>query len=384
MLLLLITEPIRSRLVLLEMMRPKLFFQRSFPPANTRAVLVFLPSPKKKTYIGDQAEVLCGLLNNDFPMHRGLVTDWEGMEEVWQHTFSNELRVAPDEHPVLLTEPAFNPKDNRRKMAEIMFESFNVPAVYISPQPELALYSNGCDTGIVVESGDGVTYCVPMIGGCSVVPEAITRFDIAGSDVTNYLQELLNKKGYSFSRDSFSDYLSVRDMKKRCGYVALDFDAEMKKPESELVKEYELPDGKKVSIGSERFRCTEILFHPELVGFATGGLHDAIYKSIQKCDISVRDLLCSNIILSGGNTLFDGIADRLKKELFDIVPLEFNVVAPIERGYSVWIGGSVFGCLTSFFEKCLPKYEFDEKGAEAVQLRCPPLAADHFRVMKAG
>ena len=322
----------------------------TFPTIACTAKTPFVNGrPCPSLYVGSEGEHLSGLVNTDFPIRHGLVTNWEYMEKIWWQTFFNELCVDPEKTPVLLSEPAFNPKGNRMKMTEIMFESFHVPSMNISPQPVLSLYANGCNTAIVVESGDGVSYCVPLSQGFSI-PEAITRFDIAGSDITNYLQELLKKKGCSFSRDSYSDYCLVRDMKEKLGYVASDFDAEMEKPESELVEEYELPDCSKVSLGSERFRCAELLFRPELIGFASGGLHEAIYNSVQKCDVTMRKFFYGNIILSGGNTLFNGISDRLTKELADLLPHELNVrvVKNEERNISTWIGGSIIGSIGSF------------------------------------
>jgi len=345
----------------------------TFPTVVGTAKTAFFNGASAAPFLGSMAESNSGIVNADFPIRHGVVTNWESMERIWFDIFHNELHVEPEETPVLLTEPAFNPKGNRKKMTEIMFESFHVPSMNISPQPALSLYASGRNSGMVVESGDGVTYCVPLYTGFCI-PQAITRFDIAGSDITNYLQELLKKKGCSFSRDSFSDYLTVRDMKEKLGYVALDFDSEMKKTESELAKEYELPDGSNVSIGSERFRCAELLFHPELVGFAGGGLHEAIYKSVQKCDIAIRRTSL-NIILGGGNTLFRGITDRLTKEILALVPPTWpcKVVNMDGRGISAWLGGSFIASLSTFSQTFLSKEEYEEKGAEFVQLKCPPL-----------
>jgi len=339
--------------------------------------------PWKDVFIGGGAESESAIINPEFPIRRGLVTNWDYMEKIWQYTFSAELRVDPKETPVLLTEPVFNPDGNRVKMAEIMFESFHVPSMLIYAQPGLSLISNGLTSGIVVESGDGVTYCVPFAtlpGSDSLpetIPEGIIRFDIAGSDVTDYLLELLRKKGCSFSRDSFSDYLCVREMKEKLGYVAADFDAEMKKPESELVEEFQLVDWSMVSVGSERFRCAELLFHPELVGFAGGGLHEVIHKSVQKCDVTLRKDLYNNIVLSGGNTMFSGIADRLTKEVAALLPPTFknevHVIHPKERCNSTWIGGSIVASLSFFPQMCLSRAEYDEKGAKFVLDKCPSI-----------
>ncbi|KAF9605013.1 hypothetical protein IFM89_012969 [Coptis chinensis] len=323
---------------------------------------------QKHAYVGDEAKSKIGDLNSAYPIDHGVVRDWDNMVEIWDNIFK-ELQVDPEEHPILLTEPALNPKENREDMTEVMFEIFDVPSLCIAIQAVLTMYNYGRTTGVVVELGDGVSEVVPIYEGY-LLSDAMNRFNLAGQDLTDFLMNMLTESGKMFSTDAGQEI--VCNIKEKLAYVAIDYEQEKAKNNSSMEASYELPDGQVIAIGAERFTCPEALFDPSLVGNDTAGVHELVSKSILKCERSLRKHLYENIVLGGGSTMFDGIGNRMRNEISVLCPRTMNVkvIAASRRRHSVWIGGSVRASLSNFKQNLISKAEYDESGPSIVFKKC--------------
>ncbi|CAG0921018.1 unnamed protein product [Notodromas monacha] len=269
----------------------------------------------KDLMVGEEASHLRSMLEISYPMENGIVRDWDDMLVLWDYTFGpDKMNIDPRGCKIMLTEPPMNPMRNRERMIETMFEKYEFEGVYIAIQAVLTLYAQGLLTGVVIDSGDGVTHICPVYDGVAM-PHCTRRMDIAGRDITRYLIKLLLLRGYAFNHTA--DFETVRIMKEKLCYTAYNVEEEQKLAleTTVLVKPYTLPDGRVIRVGAERFEAPEALFQPHLINVEGQGIAEMVFGSIQAADIDVRSELFKHIVLSGGSTMYPGLPSRLEREL---------------------------------------------------------------------
>eukprot|EP01048_Picozoa_sp_COSAG05_P000074 COSAG05_NODE_2_length_63105_cov_159.292956_17_plen_387_part_00 len=315
----------------------------------------------REVVVGPEVESLRGVLKCSYPMAHGQVNNWEDMETVWEYLYKEQLKVTESEHPVLLTEAPLNPLRNREKAAEMFFETFNVPAMYVSMQAVLSLYASGKTTGVVLDCGDGVTHAVPVFEGFAL-PHAITRSDVAGREVTEYFQLLLRRGGYNFTTTAEKEV--VREVKEMKCYVAKNVMRE-KDTRARTKTKYRLPDNNEIELGTEVFEAPEVLFNPEIIGLESASVPQTLVSSICKADLDIRKTLYASIVLSGGSTMFRGFGSRMLDEVKSLAPpqdLKIKIQAPPERKISTWVGGSILASLPTFKSLWITREEYMETG----------------------
>ncbi|XP_002731308.2 actin-related protein 2-B [Saccoglossus kowalevskii] len=335
----------------------------------------------KDLMIGDEASKLRSMLEVVYPMENGIVRNWDDMAHIWDYTFGqSKLNVNTRECKVLLTEPPMNPTKNRERMIEMMFEKYQVAGCYIAVQAVLTLYAQGLLTGVVVDSGDGVTHICPVYEGFSL-PHLTRRLDIAGRDITRYLIKLLLLRGYAFNHSA--DFETVRMLKEDLCFVAYNVEQEQKLAleTTVLVESYTLPDGRVVKVGGERFEAPEALFQPHLINVDGVGVAELLFNTIQAADIDTRADLYKHIVLSGGSTMYPGLPSRLEREVKQLYlervlkgvtdklsKFKIRIEDPPRRKHMVFLGGAVLADIMkdkdSFW---MSRQEYEEKGLKCLE-----------------
>ncbi|KAI7906029.1 actin family [Cokeromyces recurvatus] len=387
-----------------------------------------LPTNERKYFIGDnKINVFRSQMEIKNPLKDGIVEDWEAVEQIWDFTFNNMLRIKPEEHPLLCTEPAWNTKENREKTIEIAFEKFQFPAFYLAVDAVLTAFSVGRATALVLDSGGEVTSTVPVYDGF-VLKKGVLHQPIAGNTLTEMIKtQLKNDLNYTITprykiakmkkqtleageqpefelreleglNDSFNEYQINRVINEYketvCQVSEVQYDEVLLS--SRPKKSFGFPDGFNYSFGLERYKVPELLFDPNMNDKSTEtqeeeeekegkekettekkkylGAHEMVYNSINNCDIDLRPLLFNNVVVTGGNTLFNGFNERLNYELPLKAPgskIKIHAAGnATERKSSSWLGGSILASLGTFHQLWISRSEYDEFGASIVHRKC--------------
>lgn len=343
-------------------------------------------------FIGDEAMKQKTPYAVKYPVRHGLVEDWDLMERYLEQCIFKYLRAEPEDHYFLLTEPPLNTPENREYTAEIMFESFNVPGLYIAVQAVLSLAAtlrkkqsqSGNLTGVVIDSGDGVTHVIPVAEGY-VIGSCIKHIPIAGRSITSFIQHLLREREIGIPPEQSLE--TAKAIKERhcymCPSIAKEFNRYDTEPEK-YIKQYTGVNAitKKeftVDVGYERFLGPEIFFHPEFANpDFTVPISETVDSVVQNCPIDVRRDLYRKIVLSGGSTMFKDFGKRLERDIRRSVdgrlkvteqltgqkpkPIDVSVISHQMQRYAVWFGGSMLASTAEFYQVCHTKAQYDEFG----------------------
>ena len=349
--------------------------------------------------IGDEAMAMAGSRDVMWPIRHGQVENWEMMEKFWQASMCQYLKCDPEEHYFLLTEPPLNPPENREYTAEVMFESFNVPGLYIGVQAVLALAASIASkkqnqyasalTGTVIDIGDGVTHVIPVSDGY-VLGSSIKSVPLAGRDLTTFVQYLMRERGERVPPEQAMDV--ARRVKEDYGYVCKDVAKEFvlheRMPNEYIVQMHgvrgKTGDSWTADIGYERFLAPEVFFQPEIYSsdYITP-LPELVHQAIASAPIDTRRNLYGNIVLSGGSTMFKGFGKRIKRDVKRLVDgrnaatakgstlagteVDVEVVTHHMQRAAVWFGGSVLASTPGFYASCHTKADYEEYGASIVR-----------------
>lgn len=335
---------------------PSLIFPSMIGRPMMRAEEEFKDVELKDIEVGDRCAKYRAMLETSYPVENGIVKDWEGMGHLWDYTFYERMGLTTDtikDHKIMLTEPPMNPRSNKKRMCETMFDKYNFAATKVSIQAMLVLYAQGLLTGVVVDSGDGVSHIVPVWEGMCP-PNLIKRLNVAGRHITRYFIKLLQVRGYAFNRSA--DFETVRQIKEKLCYVGYDMAVEKRLAldTTTLLAKYELPDGRIIKMDRERYEAPEVMFSPHLIDEQSDGVSDMLFNMIQEADIDLRPAFYKHIVLSGGSTMFPGLPSRLEKDMKDLylekilkgdekalARFKLRIEDPPRRKHMVFLGGSV-------------------------------------------
>ena len=349
---------------------PKLVFKNYFGEPKFKKVLRTFNNDNQdlsEQYIGDDCEKFMGLIKLRFPVKHGVFENEKDIFLIFNYLYSklgiNSQEIK--EHPVLITEPLLNPYSNRENIARSLFDNLGVPALFFASQPILSLFSTSNTSGTVLESGEGVTQSCVIYEGYSI-PCSYERFNYGGADVTEYLKNLLKKRGYHFYNST--EFSIFNDIKENSCFAYINnsnSDIEQaKRAANKNPMNYYLPDGSNILIGEEKLLAPQILFNPEYIGKEYLSFQDMIISSINKVDNQIKQKSYENILLSGGNICFNGLNEQLNSELKSKLNKNMKIVLnkTEKPKFSCWMGGNIISTLEVFKKMWVTKNDWNEKG----------------------
>ncbi|MBN1215204.1 MAG: actin family protein [Candidatus Lokiarchaeota archaeon] len=313
-------------------------------------------------YVGDEIQSL-GLYKIEYPIQEGKITDWKFFERIIDYIFYN-LRVDPTLVNVLFAIHPLFPKQDIERLFHLFLEHYQCMAFYPVLDSMLTLYSGGFQTGLVVEIGDSSTRIIPIYEGYKL-SHAIKIVNIGGRTLTKYMGDIL-KDSIGFNVESSIRKELVRAIKEKACFLSLDYNEDLKRSE-QYKKQYSLPDGATINLSKERFIVPELLFNPSSE-LESDPLHKIILDVIEECDLDIRPKLLNNIFLSGGSSMFPNMKARLYQELeLELTRRKkqyqsIRIMAPRERIYSVWTGGSILAMIPEFSNTWVTRAKYFDQG----------------------
>ena len=342
---------------------PNFFGEMKYPKAGG-----LLKKDEKREVIGNDCLKYMGVIQLKYPSVHGMFKDMEDIDQILEYIYTNlDINMAEvKEHPVLVTEPLLNPKKNREKIAKILFEKHKIEYLFFASQPVLSLYSTSTESGAVLESGDGVTQSCIIYEGYSI-PGSYKRINLGGKDVTEYLQYLLNRKGYELKNsDGFQITKKIKEEIGEVSINGMNFEKN-----NEINMKYILPDDSEIDIGEERFLAPEILFNPLLREFEYPGLQEILVESINKTNVDLKKQLYNSILLSGGNMKMKGMKERIHKEIKKLSPknIKVRLQIPSNPENCAWIGANIISSMDISKDMWISKREWFETDASIINTR---------------
>ncbi|KAK2962607.1 putative Actin [Blattamonas nauphoetae] len=333
---------------------------------STKHQSVLFAPQQKSVFVGNEAYEKKGDLFLRYPIEHGHIRNWEDMETIWKEIFSQKLFCDPSKSRILVSSHPLCERANKEKLTERLFEEFKIPNLYVANSAILCIYATGTTSGLVVESGEGVTYSAPVHNGYYIT-EAVSRMNVAGKEITNYFARLLSESGHQFT--SASDLETVKQIKEnQCFFRSPTHQNPRDK------SKFILPDGSSIQLGNERHEAAEVLYNPLLVGQECDGLGGMVASSLLSSPLDTRQNLALNIVVNGGTSRAEGFEERLKSELETKLSkthpqLSFTIKVSENREIGAWIGGSVLASSMQD-DAWMSKHEYQEYGAHYVHQKC--------------